>query len=848
MSLSSSMKKKVSEGGFSERKVFDWNNIRILVSEEKNAYKKTKLILSLTQNNENVESHEDLMDESEDLLCQFITFFKMEKLFPNFLISSEENLKDKKNIKKSLSKRDEIKTKNEEIFIKNDFSKFGLDRNYNLLPHLNLRYEMNNYLYIVYWCVEILRSLKQGKRVKPLVILDASLSLNRMIAKGKVNSAYYLEGICNLQTRINQLMTEEFYSLLFANPKFIVSCSFQSIDSEIKLYKEQKELVLDIFNHCLSDKPRLLGSQLPTGEGKTFASIVLAKLLSIHLPEKTVLFACSNSLVNSQVATDSFFGDGLHLWLAAKALINGKDGTKTRKILIRPHKKCYKVNWKQSYKENNNDFKFDSIFKQWFFYKRLTQRAPDIIVSDLESCKELLKNNKALGFPFVLFLDEFITTEADGEIVAEIVREGLPKQTIIASSVLPKFNHLQTLVTSFCRRYNTTESDACIRQSSHNIKIPCCILDKNGFANFPHHIIDTNESLDHLILNIKTNPRIRRTYPAKHVFHWSKSIDHLLPTDLKYHHYFPNIGLIDQNQSNEYVVMLLCYLRDNFELLDVFKQYKPNIHEAIDINQIMTFDSYKLDVQGKTLIFSKSPTLFTQEKTIELFENLPRISSLIKQYENEKKGKEKTIHSLENKKSNNMKTDNGQSKNNSLEQINNLKNEIEMLQLNIPKNILLNTIEHYKRFHPDTDIAKLPPTIKERKLITLENSFHDHLSDQNIYELYSGILCYDSNNQSQYQRQLLMSVYNSSLFFVAGKEIIYGTNLPELVNIVLPEDAQELSNSEIYQLLGRCGRVGVSNFASIMTNDDITLYKLLSCNDIHEQENFVEEKLKSMNL
>lgn len=841
MSFSSKAKPKATESAFSERKVFDWNHIRNLVSEETNAYRKTKLILSLTQNRE-IESDKTSFHESEDLLREFIVLFKMEKLFPNFMMSIQESKKpDKKG--KSSKKKDEIRNKNEELFIQNDLKKFSLDKNFNLCPHVNFRYEINHYLYIVFWCVEIIRGLKQNKKIKPLVILDACLSLNRMISRNKIQNHQYLEGFLSLQTRMNAFMTDEFYALLFRNPQFLVSCSFQSIDSEISLYKEQKELILDIYNHCLNDKPRLIGSQLPTGQGKTFASVVLAKMLSVRLPEKTILFACSNSLVNSQVAADSFFGDGVHLWLAKQTFVIGKDGKKMKRFLIRPHKNCYKTNWKQSYKEVNNDLKFENIFKQWFFYKRLTQRSPDIIVSDLECCLELLKHNEALGSPFLLFMDEFITTDEDAEVVASIIQEGLPKQSIIASSVLPKFEHLSTLVDKFCEKYNTTKEESCFRQSSNDIKIPCCILDKDGYVNFPHHIIDTREELNILITNMKTNPRIRRVYPAKFVYLWSKTLIEILPDELLFKNVFPNIGQITQHHTNEYVIMLLSYLEENFNHVDVFKSYKPNISDPIEEARLMTGDTYKLDVQGKTLIFCNDPSLYTQEKTQELFKDLPRFSSILKKFDLEKKAKEKAIQNLETKKSS-VDT----SKNTSIEKVNNIKFEIDSMEFDIPKYILLNTREHYQKFH-DVHNESFPPTIRDRKVMSLDSVFHESFCDQTLYEIYSGCLCYESRLQSQHQRQLIMSIYSSSIFFIAGKEIIFGTNLPDLVNIFLPyEYANTLSTSELYQLQGRVGRNGISNFASIMTNDDQTLYKLLSCEDIFEKENIVEQKLKALEL
>ena len=413
---------------------------------------------------------------------------------------------------------------------------------------------------------------------------------------------------------MNSLMNQSFYNLLFKNPKYLVHCSYQNYDNEIRLYPEQQELIEDITSHVLMDKPRLMASALPTGQGKSFASAVLAKRLSVDAPNKTLLFACSNELVNNQLSADVLgCGDGTHLWLAKHNFIVNKEGKRVQKFLLRPHKSAFKINWKRAYKENN-DMKFDSLPKQWMYYSKLTQRTPDIIVSDLECCLELLKHQEDLDNPFVLFLDEFVTTEGDGEIVAQIVKTGLPKQTIFSSSVLPKFENIPLITNSFCRQYNTEKETCCIRQSSYNIKIPCCVVDKNGIIGFPHHMIQSKQELEVLIENMKVNARIRRSYASKYVYHWvTTSLKHILPENLQFHVQFPNIGTIEQNQVNEYVILILEFLKENFDYLSIFQEYRPKAFEEcndgdkdnqnkssyVRENNLFDKDTYLFDVKGK---------------------------------------------------------------------------------------------------------------------------------------------------------------------------------------------------------------------------------------------------------
>ena len=848
-----------SKPQFKETSTFDWNSIRNLVEKEQNAYIKTHLILSCLRSRQQSKKETTSIYECDLLLSKFIEYFSFAKLFPNFV----QNYKPAQTSGK-VSKKDKIRMDNQLMFQANDFKLFSLGKSYEMMTTMNrFTYDVSKYLYILYWNIEILKALRDKKNVTSLVILDACISLNRLLDRNILKNENYLEGFRNLQTKVNSLMNESFYNLLFKNPKFLVHCSFQNYEGEVKLYPEQQTLIDDITAHVLDDRPILLGTSLPTGQGKSFSAACLAKRLSVDASHKTLLFACSNELVNNQLAADTFCGDGIHLWLAKHNFIMNKEGRRVQKFLLRPHKSAFKINWKRAYKENN-DMKFDSLPKQWYFYSKLTQRSPDIIISDLECCLELLKHQEDLEFPFVLFLDEFVTTESDAEIISNIIKQGLlPKQTILSSSVLPKFENMPMITEQFCKQYNSDRETCCIRQSSYNIKIPCCVVDVNGYVGFPHHMIRSREDLTILIENMRINPRIRRSYASKYVYYWvtQTSVKNVLPQNLLFHIQFPNIGKIEQNQINEYVILILEFLKDNFEYLNIFQEYKPWAFEStcnddhkfcsVSEENIFTTDTFKFDVEGKTLVVTENPTNFIQDKTKVLFEKVEKFDTLIKRKELQQKQIEKDIALKQNKGL--AKQNKGSSKSHdgeplqkkySLEEVSNLKFEMENLYYDIPNDIVLNTSAHFKRFHGEN--KKQPGSIVERKQLILDDNYFSNFSDQTLYELYSGIVTFDSTTQTMNQKQMLMDKYESCLFFVAGKEIIFGTNLGELTNIYLPElFAKSLSLSELYQLMGRVGRVGVSNYSTIMTCDAQTFAHLLSCDDNFERECFVEQKMKN---
>ena len=61
-------------------------------------------------------------------------------------------------------------------------------------------------------------------------------------------------------------------------------------------------------------------------------------------------------------------------------------------------------------------------------------------------------------------------------------------------------------------------------------------------------------------------------------------------------------------------------------------------------------------------------------------------------------------------------------------------------------------------------------------------------------------------------------------FFCSGLDVVYGTNLPSLVNIAIDHDfARNVSVATLYQLMGRVGREGRSYRTNIIVNSEDTV-------------------------
>lgn len=807
--------------------------------------------------NETEESKSFVLKQPELLLENFISHFKLEQFFS---IDFKPQQKTKK-----VSAKEQIIMTNELKNMTSDFENFSLNKDKTLKRTIFL-FETNYYLYILWWGVEIIHILKRKERVLPLVILDVTLSLNRLMMKNIITNEKYKSCFDLVNGKFNSLMNPSFYNLLFNNPKLLVETSLQMYNNEVRLYKEQKIIIDRIKNAIDEDKSLLLGNQMPTGQGKTFLSVPLAKMLSSEKnrkKKKCILFACSNELVNMDVASNALVGNDIHLWMAKNLFIDIKDKKgnivkKERRVLLRPYKSCFPNTWKKVYKKKEDEkWKNGTIHQQWFYYTRATDRIPDIIVADLDSCLGLLKYQHFLinnvpnpkdknviypvfenKNPFVAYIDEFISDEISNPKMAEICHY-LPKQTVLLSSVLPKFEYIPSIVQNFCHRHETTPEECCDRVSSTDVSIPCCVIHPDGHVCFPHHQIQQQTDLDDLILQMNINPRIRRTYSSKHVFFWAKDLDEVLPHEIKFNTKFNSIGSINNKDIIEYVLVLLHHLKENWNLLERFKQYRPKVMSPISKEELFTKQSW--EYEPKTLVVMNDPMKQVLELTKELFKDKIKVSKLQDDVEKQRQTLSKRIEQIQKKKFSSSDKKSGKTidKVDNIDNISNLQEDLHQINVKIPCSMIINHEHHFKKYNGSVD--KLPKTISLTPSMVLPEEYFSSFSDEEIYQLLSGIGVYDGNQQTDNQKNLIMRIYHSFVFFCSGKEIVYGTNLSSLVNIFLDEDfVKTINTPELYQLMGRVGRIGRSYHANIITTHQSVVDKLLSFDDSFEADNDIE--------
>ena len=755
----------------------------------------------------------------------------------------ETTVSQKKKKKHASSLKGEIQKKVEREIITKDLSSITFDMKRYKPQQIHFRLQVTFLLMLMVWNVLIYE--KGENCAEHVTILDAMLSLSRYVEKYRdflkthvaTLFSYSQIILLNMQERYAQ---EYMYDCLFTTPLLLVKNTFSRQRSELRLFPEQRDIIQRIERAILLDEPILIENQMPTGTGKSFLAVPLAQKIRNLNQGKTVLFACSNELVTLDIASNALLGDDLHLWLA-KTVMDEKGLPYT---LIRPYKRCFPEKWKDVYKKDDED-KFKSIESQWDYYTRETSRRvntrkiPDIIVSDLGGCLALLRASNKIGNPFIAYIDEFISDTHSNRIVSEI-GQVLPKQTVLLSAILPKREEIPSLHRLFQQRWNVS-SAVFYRVHTKQVTISCTLVNPDGKVTMPHHFVRTISDLVQLSREIQENPRVRRSYSVKHVYEWSKSVQEILPETLHFSRKFPTLGHISHANMLDYAIDILHFWTskslDNettFEELRVhFQKYQPQVMCPPRLETMFTGDS--MYYEGKTLVVGKDIYSRVFAATKELMKGCPDWTDLSTQYERTLSESEKQKKKIENSKQKLSQLERSRELSDLLSQ--------EPSGIEIPGRFIINHPDHFRRFHPENnDTIKTSNHMEYRSAVLLRKEMEDAFDPETKRLLCAGIGIYDKTLLSPYQCRMIMELYKHLAFLCSGKEIVFGTNLPHLVNIFIDGSFGDSENSNVlYQLMGRAGRFGKSYSAMVLTDSWETLSKLVDFHSPQEPDHEVSQ-------
>lgn len=663
---------------------------------------------------------------------------------------------------------------------------------------------------IAEWGIMLWKRIKLLKiQTNPGLLLDAMISMDRIVREdieGAIDGDI-LEFFRRANGLAQSLLSrqEALHQLFSVHPELMVNPFSQKREGTITLYQEQVELMNHTVDAVMTNTPMLLGDRMPPGTGKTFFAIPLAQKLAAIKSHKTLLFACHNALVRTDVATLSLLGKNLHLWM-------GRYDASMDASLIRPHKSCFPSTWKKVYKIQD-DSKSGDVYKQSIFYKNATGRFPDILVADLETCRMLLREPK-LRDQFVAYIDEYVSDNEANRIMADISMY-LPRQTVLLSAILPRFEDIPSVVEHFRRAH---EGARVVRIESNQLTISCTVVDPDGYVALPHHFIESAGQIPILIQRIREDPLIGRMYAPQQVYQMVDSTIGKELGEMSFDTWFPSISRINHAQIRSYVLELLARLTPaQFEKM---KAYRPKAMDAPDLEKVAT--EHSSSFPGKTLAVTSRENLFPVLDRIRqvLHDGAP---DLAVNSEKAKKRKKELLKLLDQAREASSRPKEKIDPVEQRLQIMRIEEEITTLDRVVwPDRFIVNTPDHAKRFGR-------PPPRTPAVMPVLSDEYEDSFPEFMYALLLSGIGVYDFSQCTEHQRRLVMRVIRQLSFLFAGKEIVFGTNIEGLTHLFIDKEfGDSASRNVLFQLIGRAGRVGQSYEALIVMNSDAILHNIMS--------------------
>ena len=261
------------------------------------------------------------------------------------------------------------------------------------------------------------------------------------------------------------------------------------------------------------------------------------------------------------------------------------------------------------------------------------------------------------------------------------------------------------------------------------------------------------------------------------------------------------------------------------------------------------FTTQSVFYEGKTLFITENAIDKTRFFSKKLFDssNYVKIEKLVTERDKRMKVFEKLKMSLDKKKnhrSDNKDKERTVNKGDTIEKQLQVAEDMEDVYIKIPREFVVNSVEHFEKFHPNMSTSAL---IHKKKQLVLDEVYLNSFCDIDLYLLMAGIGMYDIQSQTEFQRNLVMRCYNDLSFFCSGLDVVYGTNLPSLVNIAIDEEfAKNVSVATLYQLMGRVGREGRSYHANIVVNSEDTVKKLLCYDENIDDENDIQKNFQKL--
>jgi len=566
---------------------------------------------------------------------------------------------------------------------------------------------------------------------------------------------------------------------------------------------------------------------------------------------KILLYICYNDIVRNSVSTLCVTHNvDIKFWLATYR----QDKYDNTKYLVdfRPYKNCFpdwrkkksarlfkkdEINVTKRYSEDLRvqmyqyldetrliDVRENELNLSEEFHERYSletcENLPEMIISDLDSAYELLKE-----FPdmFIPYFDEAFAASNQG-ITAKIMSV-LPKTSVLVSATLARPDKIPTILSHFKSKHNGNDDSIQYVQSNKQ-HINCEFISPDGDLISPYHNLENSSEIQEFLELIEKNPIIERGFSNLIVLSMFEKLKDDLPESDNLL-FVNHLGNITNANIRDYGKKLLKFCIDNDRYFDKIKKIKvPRISDN-NMDNIFTKNAY-IYHQKNTLHVSNPDKFLNYVKDItrNLLDESPNLKKIISIYKSQRENIEKEIKNIEK----NVKADLKDTVKSEAEE------KLAKLKFKYPTEYIMNSGAHFKKFHSNKILSQPENILFNSEVI---NNFEDFMA-----KLYlSGIGVYNQSDLSSYELEVFLKYKDKFRFIISDPSIIYGTNI-NLTMIDIHESLAPISTrNTIYQLMGRGGRFGKSSSAVVNFRSWDLFNIVVANNDINEEATNIENNL-----
>lgn len=617
------------------------------------------------------------------------------------------------------------------------------------------------------------------------LLLDANHILN-FVVKSHFNISFFF-------TNYGRLITKTKYEDAY-------------LTTIIQPYKNQTDVLTLLSNAVKKDNPCLIRARTPPGSGKTCLAVPIGAMLS-KISDKILIYGCYNNLVRQDV------GNQLHISGVPFAVVSSNS--------IRPVRLCYGgiKHRLGKFKDSLPEDPIESMKIQYNFFKKkeICPNPPKVMICDLESTLTFMSLPN-FSDKFVAFLDEPTVGAERGTtnsvcVTYTRIMANLPKQSILVSATMPEFDEIKPVVQNWMDEYKANENN-CHDVTSQKLGVGCKAIDKDGYIVAPHNLIRDVGQLGNLIEHLKKNSFLLRFYTAEILMDMINKVSDVFNLEETFSDIVHSISH-DNIRMMCMKILKHVYDQNNEDLVKKLVEKTTRVRNVgFDIDSALTTSA--VNNIGSMLYVSSTPDTDLLRMSKGLFDGAPNLDKVYSKFMKDIETYKKTMERIEK----NIKQDDKQMAE---------KERVPIPSLKWPLEYVVNTREHLKKFSPGSRVDR---TMLKHKYIDVNKDLFDCVLEPYDKLLVSGVGIYNPNdtrlncNGSLYTNTVNKYASEGDLAVLASDEqIVYGTNYPLTCITIEEEFGKRSSQNTIGQLIGRAGRAGKSEVATVIFTDDETLNK-----------------------